>query len=211
MNNINVKKSKEFLLNSFQNKKYQLYYYLSASLILILIFIIFIIYPLINVIFQELNSVNIINSQNNQMQQRYNDITSSYYLYNKNIRPNINYLNKSLPNVKDTAFIFGNLYQIMHKSNIDLTNINFNVSGGSTLPPQVNALSKNFDVAISAIGSYQELISFLDSISNYPQRILIYNISFVPNLTSNEQAVPTGSMFTSTGAITFDALIFYSN
>ncbi len=216
MEYLNIKKTREYITNKFQDKRYRFYYYLSVSLVTILVFVIFAIYPTTLNIFQELNTITIINGQNVQMQDRYNQITTTYSQYKKVIVPNQSIISQSLPNNANTGFIFANIYQILKNNNLSLSSINFTPSSNITniekYLPQVNGVS-SFNISVSTSGSYNSYLSFLSTIYRYPQKILIYDSNFTPNITSNggqnSLGVDIGNLLQTQGNITFDALVFY--
>jgi Tfp pilus assembly protein PilO len=212
MEYLNIKKTREYITNKFQTKKYRFYYYLSASLITILIFIIFAIYPTTTDILQELNTITIINGQNTQMQQRYNSIITTYSQYRKIIVPNKSVLSQSFPSNDNTGFIFANIYQILKNNNLHLSSISFSSSNLTNIIqylPQVNGIN-NVNISVSVFGSYKSYLSFLSTISRYPQKILIYNTNYVP-VTNNQNSsgIDIGSLLQEKGYISFNAIVFY--
>ena len=213
MEYLNIKKTRAYITNKFQDKRYRFYYYLSISLVTILVFIIFAIYPNLSNIFQELNTITIINGQNVQMQQRYNEITTTYSQYQKVIVPNQSIISQSFPNNANTGFIFANIYQILKNNNLSLNSINFTPSSNLTnvtkYLPQINGIN-SFNISVLTSGTYNSYLSFLSTLSRYPQKILIYDTSFSPiTNTQSSFGVDIASLLQTQGNITFDALVFY--
>ena len=215
MEYLNIKKTRDYFVNKFEDKRYRFFYYLSLSLILILVFIIFAIYPTVNQIFQELNTITIINGQNAQMQNRYNEISYTYSQYKNLVIPNKDVLSTSLPNNKNTGYIFANIYQIMKNNNLSLSNISFNntsnLSSLESFFPIVGSSNLGiFNLSINSSGSYNSYLSLLSTLSKYPQKILIYNISFSPNSQDSAiNGVSANNLLQNQGNVSFDALVFY--
>ena len=55
-------------------------------------------------------------------------------------------------------------------------------------------------------GTYANLLSMIATLDKYPQKILIYNVSF-----SGASSNTNGSLQNSSGTISMDAIVFYSN
>jgi hypothetical protein len=215
MEYLNIKKTRDYFTTKFQNKRYRFYYYLTLSLITILVFIVFAIYPTINQIFQELNTITIINGQNTQMQSRYSEINSTYSQYKTLVVPNKEIFSNSLPNNKNTGYIFANLYQIMKNNNLSLNTISFNSSSHlSSIEPLFPIVANSslgiFNISISSSGTYNSYLSFLSTLSKYPQKILVYNLSFSPNSqNSSVNGVSVSNLLKTQGSVSFEALVFY--
>lgn len=208
MDKFDIKKGKELIVNSFQDKRFQFYYYVTFSLIVIIVFIVFAIYPTLNSIFSELNTINIINTQNQQMSTRYQDINSTYAIYLKKVKSKYNKLKVIFPNNENTGFILGNIYEILNNNNVSLQSISFGSS--ASLPTSLSFVNlyNNFSVSVSGVGTYQDFLSVLETLSLYPQKILVYNANYVPN--TNNSNVLEPQLFFQSGNLSFDALVFYS-
>jgi hypothetical protein len=206
MRSFDYQKEKQLFLNSFNNKRYVLYYYMSFSIVLIIIFIAFIIYPITTDMIKENNQITAVKAMNVQMQNRINLINSTYLVYSNKVAKNTTAVNNSLPKNQNTAFIFGNVYQIFQNNALQLDSIAFSNNINSQLEVAITPFfASAFPIDITGAGTYQNLLSALATLSAYPQRIVVYNVSFAAsnnNLSNN--------FIGSSGLFQLSAIVFYS-
>ncbi len=206
MRSFDYQKEKKLFLDSFNNKKYVLYYYMSFSVIMVIIFVAFIIYPIATDMIKENNQITAVKAMNAQMQNRINLINATYSVYSNKVAKNTSAVSNSLPKNQDTAFIFGNVYQIFQNNALQLDTINFSSNINSQLEIAITPFfASAFPIDISGQGTYQNLLSVLATLSAYPQRIAVYNVSFA---VSNNSL--SNNFAGSPGLFQLSAIVFYS-
>ena len=206
MKKLSYKEEKKLFLNSLHDKKYLFYYYLALTLGSIIIFLIFIIYPVTSSILKEDNKIQLLNTNNIQMQNKINNINTTFTEFNTKVKNKLNVLPSVFPSKKNTGFVFGNIYQILKNNNMQLNSINFIGSANSSLASTISSIpANNFNLSMQISGTYLEFLSVLATIDKYPQKILIYNISF-----QGASNTTTGSLQDTTGTININAVVFYS-
>ena len=207
MKRLSYKEEKKLFLDSLHDKKYLFYYYLSLSLGSTIIFLVFIIYPVSVSVLKENNSIQSIDASNIQMQNKINNVNSTFSSFAHSVKNNLPVLSNVFPSHENTGFVFGNIYQILKNNSMQLNSISFIGASNSSIVSAISFVSaKNFNVSVQITGTYANLLSTIATLDKYPQKILIYNVSFTG--ASNNT---NGSLQNSNGTISMDAVVFYSN
>ncbi|MCL4392880.1 hypothetical protein M1145_01945 [Patescibacteria group bacterium] len=207
MKRLSYKEEKKLFLNSLHDKRYLFYYYLSLSLGSTIIFLIFIVYPVSMSILKENNAIQSINASNIQMQNKINNVNSAFSSFSYKVKNNLLVLSNVFPSHENTGFVFGNIYQILKNNNMQLNSISFVGASSPSITSTISSIpAKNFNVSMQITGTYANLLSMIATLDKYPQKILIYNVSF-----SGASSNTNGSLQNSSGTISMDAIVFYSN
>lgn len=108
-----------------------------------------------------------------RLKEKIANLSSLYQKYSE-IQPDIPFILSAVPNTPETTSLVGSIQTIGTNSNVSVTSIQtFQVEAAS--PKTIRNGSFNF--AVSAEGSYDNLILFLTSISNFQRIVSFDNIA----------------------------------
>lgn len=99
------------------------------------------------------------------------------------LQPDLDAINSAIPKTADSTALLGQIQAVAQKSNLSIMNLQ---TLEVDIPPQINGVQKYsaYAFALSAQGNYQDMMNFLNELSNI-QRVVVVNNFGITKFTDN--------------------------